>query len=75
MEGVVSSVEWCRGVEDDKDQTVFLIPISTEVTGDISEKLISQKAACREEVWEETESESNSVRKLHSEESREVGGS
>lgn len=46
-------------VEDDKDQTVFLTLISTEVTGDIGEKLVSQKAACREEVWEERESESN----------------
>lgn len=67
QEGVVSSVKCCRGVEKDKDQTVFLILNGTEVTGDIGEKLISQKTACREEVGEETEGEgvSNSVKKLH----------
>lgn len=61
---MVSSVKCCRGVEKDKDQTVFLILNGTEVTGDTDEKLISQTTACRQEVGEETEGEGvrNSVK-------------
>lgn len=60
---MVSRDKCYRGAEKDKDQTVFLIFSGTEVTGDIGENLISQKTA----YSEETEGESNSVKKLQGE--------